>query len=100
MRLEVRAIKNRLCGARNKNIKNIGKNNGLLNETEKGECGPKSMGQNGVESHLGTVRVPMDLHTNKCLITQGRDKTSNSKKVIGNQQFRNSFVNKIRMRQS
>ena len=53
MRLEVRAIKNRLCGARNKNIKNIGKNNGLLNETEKGECGPKSMGQNGVESHLG-----------------------------------------------
>ena len=33
-------------------------------QTAKGECGPKSMGQNGAETHLRTIRVPMDLHSN------------------------------------
>ena len=42
-----------------------------LTQTEKGEWGPKSMGQNGAETHLGTIRVPMDLHTNKCLNNPG-----------------------------
>ena len=44
-----------------------------LTQTEKGKWGPKNMGQNGAdhETHLGTIRVPMDLHTNKCLITRG-----------------------------
>ena len=46
-------------------------NNGLLMQTGEGKWEPKSMGQNGAETHLGTIRVPMDLHTNKCLITQG-----------------------------
>ena len=46
-----------------------------LTQTEKGEWGPKSMGQNGAETHLGTIIVPMDRHTNKCLITRGRRDT-------------------------
>ena len=38
MTLKFRAIKNRLCRARNENIRNIGKNNGLFNADGKGDC--------------------------------------------------------------
>ena len=44
MRLKFRAIKNRLCGARNKNIRNVGKNNGLFNANGKGEMRTKEHG--------------------------------------------------------
>ena len=44
MRLKFRAIKNRLCRARNENIRNIGKNNGLFNADGKGRMGTKEHG--------------------------------------------------------
>ena len=32
-----------------------------VTQAEKGKWGPKSMGQKGAETHLGTIRVPKDL---------------------------------------
>ena len=51
-------------------------------QTVKGECGPKSMGQNGAETHLRTIRVPMDLQTNKCLITRGTRDTGGTSQLF------------------
>ena len=60
MRIKFMAIDNRLCGA--PNTSNISKNNMVsLTQAEKGKWGPRSMGQIGAETHLGTIRVPTDL---------------------------------------
>ena len=40
------------------------------------------MGQNGAETHLGTIRVPIDLHTNKCLITRGTRDTGGTSQLF------------------
>ena len=79
MRLKVRAIKNR---ARNKILEILVKTMVSLAQTEKGEWGPKSMGQNGAETHLGTIRVPIDLHTTKCLMTRGTRDTGGTSQLF------------------
>ena len=53
-----------------------------LTQKEKGEWGPKSMGQNGAETHLGTIRVPIDLHTTKCLMTRGTRDTGGTSQLF------------------
>ena len=53
-----------------------------LTQTEKGEWGPKSMGQKGAETRFGTISVSIDLHANKCLITRGRRDTGGTSQLF------------------
>ena len=64
-------MQGRLCGAPNKNTRNIGKSNSFLVASAKVEMRPKRMGQNEAETYLWTIGVPMALHTNQCLISRG-----------------------------
>ena len=50
-------------GSPNKNTSNIGKNNAALNiwVEKKRAWRPKNIGQNGEETHLGTMGVPSKL---------------------------------------
>ena len=67
-------------------------------QTAKGECGPKSMGQNGAETHLRTIRVPMDLHRNKCLITRGTRDTGGNEPVILPRPAKTKGIHPLRVR--
>ena len=85
MRLKFRAIKNRLCRARNKNIRNIGKNNGLFNADGKGRMGTK-------EELRPTIRVPIDL------ITRGTRDTGGTSQLFSPAQSKQKGIHPLRVR--